>query len=137
MTKRSNKYWFMDERSPAQDLLDELDYARALADAEPPTAAELASNARIMRAVRRKLAEACGGLHVVAERGHPPAPRPSILSLDRWALVARLEAVVARSTSPVRFAHRELTALTDSELRDLVIALERQSRQKPDGTGGN
>ena len=128
MTKDDDKS-DSDEREPIaiwEDILDLV--AEDDAETGEPTEGDLAWSASVDVSVKSRLAEMRRQLtptDVEVKRGIE-IPR-EIESLDREALVAQLE--IERRRPDFRYAHQDLTILSDYNLR-LILVLARRSRER-------
>ena len=117
------------ERDPIaiwDDILDLV--AEDDADTGKPSEGDIAWSAAVDASVKARLAELRRQLtpsDVPIRRGVEIPPE--IEALDRQALVAQLE--ILRQGANVRYAHQELTGLSDNNLRIMLALAMRSSRR--------
>ncbi len=111
----------------ARDAYEAILHEAALADAESreSTPAEKRIADRVSARVRGDLAK--------MRRDQLPAPdpimkaapiRPSLFKLGRDALLALIDEIVSRMGGTVQYAHRDLSGLSDDDLRQLATLLD-------------
>lgn len=115
----------------ADDILDELSYQAALADADRGKPA--AGDERAARDIGDKLA---GRLAELRRNLLPAAPplqkarpiRAKWLSLARDQMIAMLTEITQAMSGAVQYAHRDLQGLSDNDLRQLLDLLDTSPR---------
>lgn len=121
----------MTTKPNADDVLDELSYQAALAEADHGSSA--ADDARWSRELDAKLqarlAELRRNLLPAAAPIQKAKPiRARWLALQRDALIAKLTEITQTMAGAVQYAHRDLQELSDNDLRQLLDLLDTSPR---------
>ena len=124
----------MTTKPNADELLDELSYQAALAEADRgPSAEHAASDVRSSRELDAKLqarlAELRRNLLPAAAPIQKAKPiRAKWLGLQRDAMIAKLTEITQAMSGAVQYAHRDLQGLSDNDLRQLLDLLDTSPR---------
>jgi hypothetical protein len=121
----------MTTKPNADDLLDELSYQAALAEADHGKSAD--SDARWSRELDAKLqarlAELRRNLLPAAAPIQKAKPiRAKWLALQRDALISKIAEITQANAGAVQYAHRDLQGLSDNDLRQLLDLLDTSPR---------
>ena len=109
------------------NTLDGAIHEAALVEAEQGTStpSEREWDEGVAASVHARLAELRRNLVPAADPPSKARPiRPSLLSLGREALLARLEALMLAMRGGVQYAHRDLAMLSDDDLRQMIDLIE-------------
>jgi hypothetical protein len=116
----------------AEDVLDDISYQAALAEAEH--GASTKEDERWSREVgdklQARLAELRRSLLPAAAPIQKAKPiRTKWLGLDRQAMIAKLTEITQAMSGAVQYAHRDLQGLSDNDLRQLLDLLDTSPRE--------
>ncbi len=121
----------MTTKPDSDDVLDELSYQAALAEADHGTSS--AADARWSRELDAKLQARLAELRRNLLPAAPPLQkakpiRAKWLALQRDAMIAKLTEITQAMSGAVQYAHRDLQGLSDNDLRQLLDLLDTSPR---------
>ena len=121
----------MTTKPDPDDLLDELSYQAALAEADhgKSSATDVRWSRELDAKLQARLAELRRNLLPAAAPIQKAKPiRAKWLTLQRDAMIAKLTEITQAMSGAVQYAHRDLQGLSDNDLRQLLDLLDTSPR---------